>query len=163
MLFFHMGWAKPVMINPYYYKNKKAGTALVSLAGPLMNILTGAIAIVILAWMEVSVYTGSLTVNGFVDTVYTLLYYFSMLSINLAVFNLIPLPPLDGFKILEIFLPDTAADWVERHSQYFMFILLVALYVGILDTPINAAFGFMHDGIWNFALSLFQHKLISIT
>lgn len=162
MLFFHMGWAKPVMINPYYYKNKKAGTAMVSLAGPLMNILTGAIGIIILAWMEVSVYTGILTVNNFVDTVYSLLYYFSLLSINLAVFNLIPLPPLDGSKILGIFLPDTMMDWIERHSQYFMIALLVALYFGILDTPIDAAFNFIHDGIWDFAFSLFQHKLVGV-
>lgn len=160
MLFFRMGWAKPVMINPYYYKNKKAGVALVSLAGPMMNVLTGAIGIVILAWMEVSAYTGSLSVNSFVNTVYTMLYYFSMLSINLAVFNLIPIPPLDGSKILGIFLPDSALEWFSRYDKYCMIILMVALYMGILDAPINAAFDFLHDGIWNFALSLFEHKLI---
>lgn len=160
MLFFRMGWAKPVMINPYYYRNKKMGIALVSLAGPLMNILTGALGIIILAWIEISTYTGSMPVNGVVNAIYTLLYYFSMLSINLAVFNLIPLPPLDGSKILGIFLPDSAQEWFERNSRYFMIILLVALYFGILDVPIHAAFNFLYDGLWDFAISLFQHKLV---
>ena len=162
MLVFHMGWAKPVMINPYYYKNKKAGVALVSLAGPLMNILTGILSIIILAWMEISVYTGSLSMNGVLNTVYTMLFYFSMLSINLAVFNLIPIPPLDGSKILGIFLPDAALDWVNRYDRYFMIALLVALYLGILDTPINAVFDFLYGGIWDFAISLFQNKLLGI-
>ena len=107
MLLFRMGWAKPVMINPWYYKNKKAGIVMVSLAGPLMNVLTGAISIFILAWMDVATYTGALEVTAVVETIYIMLYYFSQLSINLAVFNLIPLPPLDGSKILGTFLPDS--------------------------------------------------------
>ena len=158
MLLFHMGWAKPVMVNPYYYKNKKAGVALVSLAGPLMNVLTGALSIFILAWMEVSFSAGTLGPNRAVEILYIVLYYFSVLSINLAVFNLIPLPPLDGSKILASFLPDSALEWFERYDKYCMIILFVALYLGFLDGPIGAAYNFIHDGIWNFAYSLFYRQ-----
>lgn len=158
MLVFRMGWAKPVMVNPNYYKNKRAGVALVSLAGPLMNVLTGAISIFVLAWMDTSAAYGSLEVTYVVESVYIIVYYFSVLSINLAVFNLIPLPPLDGSKILGAFLPDSALEWFARYDKYCMIILLVALYFGILDTPIDAAYDFIHDGIWKFALFIFRYQ-----
>lgn len=160
MLLFRMGWAKPVMINPYYYKNKRAGIALVSLAGPLMNILTGAISIFILTWMDISALSGSLKVNSVVETIYMILYYFSVLSINLAVFNLIPLPPLDGSKILAAFLPDSVLEWFERYDKYCMIVLLVALYFGFLDGPIGAAYDFIHDGIWKMALSVLRYQAV---
>lgn len=158
MLIFRMGWAKPVMVNPNYYKNKKAGVALVSLAGPLMNVLTGAISIFILAWMDTSAAYGSLEVTNTVETIYIIVYYFSVLSINLAVFNLIPLPPLDGSKILAAFLPDSVLEWFSRYDKYCMIVLLVALYFGILDVPIGAAYDLIHDGIWQFARSVFWHQ-----
>lgn len=160
MLLFRMGWAKPVMINPWYYKNKKAGIVMVSLAGPLMNVLTGAVSIFILAWMDVAAYTGALKVTAVIETVYIMLYYFSQLSINLAVFNLIPLPPLDGSKILGAFLPDSLMDWFERNSNYCMILLMVALYLGFLDQPISAAYDLLHDGIWNFAESIFLRSML---
>lgn len=160
MLLFRMGWAKPVMINPWYYKNKKAGIVMVSLAGPLMNVLTGAISIFILAWMDVAAYTGALKVTAVIETVYIMLYYFSQLSINLAVFNLIPLPPLDGSKILGTFLPDSLMDWFERNSNYCMILLMVALYLGFLDQPISAAYNVIHDGIWNLAETVFLRRML---
>ncbi len=160
MLLFRMGWAKPVMINPWYYKNKKAGIVMVSLAGPLMNVLTGAISIFILAWMDVAAYTGALEVTAVVETIYIMLYYFSQLSINLAVFNLIPLPPLDGSKILGTFLPDSLMDWFERNSNYCMILLMVALYLGFLDQPISAAYNVIHDGIWNLAETVFLRRML---
>lgn len=162
MLVFRMGWAKPVMVNPYYYKNKKAGIALVSLAGPFMNLLTGAISIFILAWIDTSAYYGSLKVTFVVETIYIILYYFSVLSINLAVFNLIPLPPLDGSKILAAFFPDSVLEWFERYDRYCMIILLVALYFGFLDAPIDIVYNFIHDGIWKFALLIFGHRAIGV-
>ena len=160
MLLFRMGWAKPVMINPWYYKNKKAGIVMVSLAGPLMNVLTGAVSIFILAWMDVAAYTGALKVTAVIETVYIMLYYFSQLSINLAVFNLIPLPPLDGSKILGTFLPDSLMDWFERNSNYCMILLMVALYLGFLDQPISAAYNVIHDGIWNLAETVFLRSML---
>ena len=125
-----------------------------------MNILTGAISIFILTWMDISALSGSLKVNSVVETIYMILYYFSVLSINLAVFNLIPLPPLDGSKILAAFLPDSVLEWFERYDKYCMIVLLVALYFGFLDGPIGAAYDFIHDGIWKMALSVLRYQAV---
>ena len=125
-----------------------------------MNVLTGAISIFILAWMDVATYTGALEVTAVVETIYIMLYYFSQLSINLAVFNLIPLPPLDGSKILGTFLPDSLMDWFERNSNYCMILLMVALYLGFLDQPISAAYNVIHDGIWNLAETVFLRRML---
>lgn len=162
MLLFHMGWAKPVMINPYYYKNQKTGTALVSLAGPGMNLITGAISVFILAGMYAGVQSGRLPYTTAMETVYTILYYFSVLSINLAVFNLIPIPPLDGSKILGVFLPDSVNEWFNRNDRYCMIILMIALYVGVLDAPITFFYDVIHNGIWKLALSIFWPQVSAI-
>lgn len=156
MLLFHMGWAKPVPINPWYYKNKKLGIILTSLAGPLMNILTGGISIFVMVWMEMAVREGMLAAGNAVNTVYTILYYFSVLSINLAVFNLIPIPPLDGSKILIPFLSSKAQEWFYRYERYFMIALMVCLYVGVLDTPIHAFYTLIEEGIWHLAIMAFS-------
>lgn len=160
MLLFRMGWAKPVMINPWYYKNRKVGVAMVSLAGPLMNLLTGTLSMFAVVWMNIAVYTGTLKATAFVETIYLILYYFSQLSINLAVFNLIPLPPLDGSKIFGIFLPDSITDWLEEHHNYCMIILMVALYLGFLDGPIFGIYQWIYDGIGGIAESVFLHFMI---
>ena len=156
MLLFHMGWAKPVPINPWYYKNKKLGIILTSLAGPLMNILTGGISIFVMVWMEMAVRGGMLAAGNTVDTIYTVLYYFSVLSINLAVFNLIPIPPLDGSKILITFLPPKAQEWFFQFERFFMIALMACLYVGVLDAPINAFYTLIEEGIWRLAIMAFS-------
>lgn len=156
MLLFHMGWAKPVPINPWYYKNKKLGIILTSLAGPLMNILTGGISIFVMVWMEMVVREGMLAAGNTVSTIYSILYYFSVLSINLAVFNLIPIPPLDGSKILIPFLSSKAQEWFYRYERYFMIALMVCLYAGVLDAPINAFYTLIEEGIWHLAIMAFS-------
>lgn len=161
MLVFHMGWAKPVEINPYYYKNKKAGVALVSLAGPAINILTGAIGIFFLIWLEISTQTGRMEVTELLQNIYRLLYYFSMLSINLAVFNLIPIPPLDGSKILSVFLPDRALHIFIRYERYFTIVLVVALYMGLLDGVMDVAYDGIYNGILKLAEFIFRPMLLS--
>ena len=161
MMIFHMGWAKPVEINPYYYKNKKAGIALVSLAGPAVNILSGAVGIFILIWLEISTQTGRMEVTVLLQNIYRMLYYFSILSINLAVFNLIPIPPLDGSKILSAFLPDHALQVFIRYERYFTIILVVALYMGLLDGAMDAAYNIIYDGILKLAELVFRPMLIT--
>lgn len=91
---FRFGWAKPVQINPYYYKDPKKGVLLVSLAGPLSNLV---LAFFTLIFLKLDFITSSFAVNF----VYILFVY----NLGLAVFNLIPVPPLDGSKILVNLLP----------------------------------------------------------
>ncbi|MGX8716202.1 MAG: site-2 protease family protein [Lachnospiraceae bacterium] len=154
MLLFRVGWAKPVMVNPRYYKDPKKGVALVSAAGPAVNLVTGALAVFIAALMEVLAYTGRVNVTGSYRFVYNLVYYFSMLSINLGIFNLIPLPPLDGSKILAMFLPDKVLYYFSKYQRYFMIALLVGIYLGFLSRPLSALYSAFSGACWNLAYKL---------
>jgi Zn-dependent protease len=130
LLVFHMGWAKPVQINPGYYKNPKLGTVLVSLAGPCMNF--------IIAFISMFGVVSTYTMSGMVwDVIYYLCLYLVIINIGLGIFNLIPIPPLDGSKVLSAILPEKLYFGYMKYERYFMLILLVAVYFGILSTPID--------------------------
>lgn len=125
LLVFHFGWGKPVETNPRYLKDPKKGVALISLAGPLMNIIIALISIVILAKMQ----------NIASDKVSMLLSAIFSINAGLAVFNLIPIPPLDGSKIITIFLPPkTYYRYLEFQAQYEMY-LIIGLFL-LISTPI---------------------------
>lgn len=126
MLIFGFGWARPVPINPdnFKWKNKKVATALVAAAGPLSN-FCAAIAGCFL-WGLISIFSLSPEVFGAVSTVFI---YFVQINIGLAVFNLIPFPPLDGSKILYMFLPDKWIYWVEKNSRWLLLALFALMYL----------------------------------
>ena len=96
LLFFHMGWAKPVRINTAYYKNKKKGTILVSLAGPCMNFLLAFISLFIFGLL--AKYGSETSYGIYIGEI--LAYYSAIINIGLGLFNLIPFPPLDGSNVL---------------------------------------------------------------
>jgi Zn-dependent protease len=116
MLFLRFGWAKPVPINPGRFKNRKRDTILVSLAGPFSNL--GLATLLILA-LRISFPT-----NPFV-----LETWFFLISINLGLgfFNLLPLPPLDGSKVLMSLLPTKMEFWMYRNQRYLYIFLLLAI------------------------------------
>lgn len=123
------GWAKPVQVNPYKLRTGvKSGMMLVSLAGPAMNILLAVIAMY--ALRLVSPYQGM----EWADTTIMLLYPLVRINIVLAVFNLIPVPPLDGSKILAGLLPDRGAAVMYSLEQYGMLILLLLLVTGVVSS-----------------------------
>lgn len=123
LIFFKFGWAKPVMVNPRAYKNPKLGMALTALAGPLTNFIVSFIAILCMMLMiKLNVYATTITLY-----VYTLLYYITVLNIGLGVFNLIPIPPLDGSKILFAILPEDAYFGYMKFERYGMLILLLLI------------------------------------
>lgn len=136
LLFFGFGWAKPVEINPYYYKNKKLGTAIVSLAGPVSNFLLAFIGMVLLK------------IGG--NTILTQ-FILALISVNigLGVFNLIPIPPLDGSKLLAIVLPKNLYWKFMEFSRYSMFILMIVLYTGILSPVLNKGTNFVFQLLYN--------------
>ena len=146
MAIFRFGWAKPVPVNPRNYKNFKKGEIVVSLAGVTMNLILAVVGAMILYTM--------LAVNGYkmmtdsvLSTIAIILYYFVGLNCGLIVFNLIPIPPLDGSKLLIPFLPNRALAWFYQYEGYIRFILLVLLIFGALDRPLGAIQSWMMSGI----------------
>jgi len=132
MFFFGFGWAKPVMINPNYFKKLKRDTALTALAGPVSNILLAYIAM--LCWVHVS---------PAINHAYFSLFIQVFLSINLglAVFNLLPIPPLDGSKIFLSLLSHKVYYEIMRYERYGFLILAAALYLGVLDPILKLCTG----------------------
>ncbi len=139
MVLFGFGWAKPVPVNSRYFKKPKRDMALTALAGPLSNILLAFIFAVLLR-IEVSVapnlITSEFTANVFM-WINTFLYLGVRLNVTLAVFNLIPIPPFDGSRIVIALLPSDMYFKVMRYEKYIYIVLMVALILGFFDTPIN--------------------------
>ena len=121
---FKFGWAKPVPINPGHFKNYRQGVLLVSLAGPVSNMLLAlvtALIIGILAKLQL--------LSG--DWVKVLWMTYSY-NIILAIFNLVPIPPLDGSKVLSSLLPGRQGQWFDQLEQYGPFVLMALVYVGVI-------------------------------
>ncbi len=138
LVLFKFGWAKPVPVNPYNFTNRKKGYILVSLAGPISNlILTVGFTVVYLLFLLLVpaniLFSGNMAIY-YVRQVFS---YAMSINIVLAIFNLIPIPPLDGSKILEALLPYKYLIKVERFlnkGQFVIFILFIILMrIGILD------------------------------
>lgn len=132
IILFGFGWARPVPVNARNFKNGKAGMAVTALAGPVMNIL--------LAFVTCFIYyaVAANTKNNMVITcVLLFLSYYVQINVSLAVFNLIPIPPLDGWKVLSAFLPDRIYWRVLNYERYISFALILIVYMGVLDAPIS--------------------------
>ena len=137
LLLFHVGWAKPVPVDVRYFKKPRRDIALVSLAGSLSNFLLALIAL----FLQRIFMSGSSTI---LLAIGLFCYSTAVMSIGLGVFNLIPVPPLDGSKILFSFLPYQAELKFARYQQYIQFGMLILLFLGVLDTPINIAINFVY-------------------
>ena len=127
MLVAGFGWARPVPVNPNYFKKPRQGTALTALAGPASNLLLALLLLIparlIYTYAHYSVFN---------QTALDFLTSTAALSIGLGLFNLIPIPPLDGSKVLAVLLPERAYRWLMRYERFGIFALwlLVALGVG---------------------------------
>ena len=117
------GWAKPVPVNPYFFKKPKSGMALTALAGPVSNFLLALLALVALRFF-LPVLGGASLLNQF-------LLECAILSIGLGVFNLIPIPPLDGSKVLGALLPDRQYEMLLRYEHLGILVLWALLLVGV--------------------------------
>ncbi|MCC8073555.1 MAG: site-2 protease family protein [Clostridiales bacterium] len=132
IFFFGIGYAKPVPVNPSRLKHPRRDMALVALAGPLSNLIMG--------FIFVFIYYAVNAVGSSSTVVYAISYFFyfaASVNVTLAVFNLIPIPPLDGSKILTAVLPDKAYFKFMQYERYIMIALLILLFIGVLDTPIS--------------------------
>ena len=150
MIFFHFGWAKPVPINSRYFKKPRRDMALTAAAGPIMNFilaLFGMLVCRILTKIFVAFPAQSDFVYYVQYAALTLFSYFHMLNLSLGVFNLIPIPPLDGSRIFYIFLPQKWYFGVMKYEKYIQLALLVLLWTGLLSRPLSAAVSWISGGM----------------
>ena len=133
MILFHFGWAKPVPINPRYYKNPKKGFAIVALAGPAINLILSFLSAgaYLLLWALVKdvAFTSELWFNVAKNGL-LFLFIFHSLNLGFALFNLIPIPPLDGSRLLSVILPPKQYFGLMRYERYIYFGLLGWLFIG---------------------------------
>lgn len=141
LMLFGFGWAKPVIVNPQYFKKPKRDMALVSLAGPLSNFILAFLGLVVFKVLSMTplLYYGLYYGNFMTEIVVQFITTFVFLNIGLGVFNLLPIPPLDGSKILLPLLPHKLYMDIMRYEHLGWIVLMVALGLGVLDPILGGA------------------------
>jgi len=132
------GYAKPVPVTPRNFKNYKKGMALTALAGPVANLI---MAFVFSLLANVPKYLWYRSPNDFTKLIFIFLRAIVSTNIGLAVFNLLPIPPLDGSRILDLFLPYKASRFLEQYEQYLRYGIIFLLMIRVLSVPL----GFIGD------------------
>ena len=134
-----IGWGKPTPVNPLRWRNKDTANVMVSLAGIMANLLLAVIGFTIL---KVCLHTGIISggeggLGSFNQPVLTLLLQVVMMNVSLAVFNLLPVPPLDGSKVLYSILPASAHDTIDAMERFSYIILIGLMYLGVFSAIIT--------------------------
>jgi Zn-dependent protease len=131
-----IGWGKPTPVNPLRWRNKDLANVMVSLAGIMANILIASIGFLIL---KIILMRGGPEIipESIREPVWLFLTFLLTMNVSLAVFNLLPFPPLDGSKVLETFLPPSMQPLLEMMEQYGYIILMILIYVGFFRAVIG--------------------------
>ncbi len=157
LLFAHIGWGKPVQVDPRNYNRNisvEKADAIVSFAGPLMNFITAIIFALI--YCAIIRFAGAaFFISNIGQIIIAIIVYIITMNIGLGVFNLIPLPPLDGSKIFLPILPYNAKSWFIEHEQMFYFLFLIIWITGIAGRLISPIIGEMTSWILNLAMTIF--------
>ena len=137
MLLIGFGWARPVPVNPRNFQDPKKDMAITALAGPASNLLMAMIILFLqnaflTIWISVSA-----PINAVFSVIYDLLYSAAAINISLGIFNLIPLPPLDGSRILAAFLPDRYYYKLQQYEQVLTIFVFIILAAGLFSGPLS--------------------------
>ena len=157
LVFAGFGWGKPVHVDPSNYTRKismEKGEAIVSLAGPLMNIILAFIFTLI--YCAIYKFAGAGFLHSTMGSVLMLMIFYTIsINVGLGVFNLIPLPPLDGSKIIMPFLPYKAKEWFVNNEQIFYLVFVVLWITGIAGIIISPAISWITNGFLSIGKIIF--------
>ncbi len=156
MAVFKFGWAKAVPINPNNFKHPKRDMAITALAGPVSNLL---LALAVLLLRSVFCYIYICKKADSIVWAIEFTEYTAVLSVGLAVFNIIPISPLDGSKVLGILLPDRIYWFLMHYERWGMLVLIGLLFAGVLDAPLQ----YLRSGILNAfsVITWFPYEILS--
>ena len=149
LVLFGFGYAKPVPVNPSYFKNPKAGMALTALAGPVANLLVALVAASVCR-ITLSIAEALPSTVGVMYWLWQVFTIIALVNISLAVFNLLPIPPLDGFRIITPLLPDRWVYFVNRNQIYVTGLVMLLIVTNVLDRPLG------------YLISLFQSLIFGL-
>ena len=145
MLIVGFGWAKPVPVDMRYFKKPKQGMALTALAGPVSNFLMAILFLFPIRWIY-----WNATATAFTLWLYNFLFNVVILNIGLGLFNLLPIPPLDGSKVLFALLPDRMYWKLMRYERYGMLVLLVLVVFDVGSDFLSRGILWVFSALWNF-------------
>ncbi len=153
LIVFRFGWAKPVPVDMSRFKNPRWGMAVTAIAGPLSNLVLTALALFLFGLLYVP-----LAVSDMGGRVLDTLYYTGYLSTALAVFNLIPIPPLDGSKVLFAFMSESSYDRLMRYERFGILLLIALVNFNVFSAPLGLAVTGVFNGLsvladWGYKLS----------
>lgn len=158
LIFAGFGWGNPVQINTRNFNRNvsmQKGEMLVSLAGPVMNFILAIIFAIILGIVYMFV-PSTFILTSIGSVIYILLQECVIINIGLGVFNLLPLPPLDGSKIFLNLFPYNTRRWIMEHEQIFYYIFLAIWITGLAGIIISPIINFLYNGLMNGILAIFR-------